>query len=99
MPKPGVFSAKSIDVSTGALTAYSLALAPSWIASHAPTTSMRPAPCSCAFLPAILVAVEVSAVRSFAGVSSIPFCLAAESSSALAPVACGEAIEVPWSIE
>jgi hypothetical protein len=27
------------------------------------------------------------------------FCLAALSSSAEAPAACGEAIEVPWSIE
>jgi hypothetical protein len=44
-------------------------------------------------------AVEVRAVRRVAGVSARCFCLAALSSSADAPVACGEAIEVPWSIE
>ncbi|CAM5384188.1 hypothetical protein SGLAM104S_03306 [Streptomyces glaucescens] len=44
-------------------------------------------------------AVEVSAVRRVAGVSSMPLRSAADSSSAAAPVACGEAIEVPWSME
>ncbi len=43
-------------------------------------------------------AVEVSAVRSFAGVRSMPFCSAALNSSAAAPAACGDAIEVPWSM-
>ncbi len=68
-------------------------------AFQASTTSMRPAPSSYACAPLMWWAVEVSAVRSVAGGSAMPFCLAALSSSAEAPVACGEAIEVPWSME
>ena len=87
-------------VSTGARTVNSCTSPCCFlICFQASTMSIRPAPCSYAWTPSIRVAVEVSAERSFAGVRSIPFCFALESSSAAAPVACGEAIEVPWSIE
>ncbi|CAM5442118.1 hypothetical protein STANM309S_05608 [Streptomyces tanashiensis] len=60
--------------------------------------SMRPEPCSCAATPGMRFAVEVSAVRRVSGESAMPFCFAAEISSALAPAACGEDIEVPLSM-
>ncbi len=86
-------------MSTGAFTVYVWALAPCRMDRQAATMSMRPAPSSYACTPWMWSAVEVRAVRSFAGVRSTPFCFAALSSSAEAPAACGEAIEVPWSIE
>ncbi len=98
MPKPGVFSAPDSAVETGALTVYSWAVAPSRRASQASLMSMRPEPCSYAWKPLICFAVLVSAVRRSAGASFMRFCLAAEISSAEAPAACGEAIEVPCSM-
>ncbi len=73
-------------------------MASSRIESQASSMFMRPAPSSYACTPLMWSAVEVRAVRSVAGVRSIFFCLAADSSSAAAPAACGEAIEVPWSM-
>ncbi|CAM5624291.1 hypothetical protein SCALM49S_06559 [Streptomyces californicus] len=60
---------------------------------------IRPEPWTCAGTSSMWPAVLVSAVRRSAGGSSMPFCFAAESRSAAAPAACGEAIEVPWSME
>jgi hypothetical protein len=65
---------------------------------HASTMFIRPTPSVYAWTPLMWSAVDVSAVRSFAGVRSTPFCFAADSSSAEAPAACGEDIEVPLSI-
>ncbi len=59
---------------------------------------MRPTPSSYACVPLMWSAVEVSAVRRAAGFSSKPLALAADSSSAEAPAACGDAIEVPCSM-
>lgn len=98
MPWPGFFRNWSIAVSTGASTVYSWAVAPLRIDRQASGMLIRPAPSSYACTPLMWSAVEVSAVRSFAGVSSMSACFAADSSSAEAPAACGEAIEVPWSM-
>lgn len=100
MPKPGVFRYGSSAVSTGAFTVYwagsaECSAAPWAICFHAAMMSMRPAPSSYAWRSLMWPAVEVRAVRSFAGVRSMPCCFAAESSSALAPEACGVAIDVP----
>ncbi|CAM5581278.1 hypothetical protein SCYAM73S_02560 [Streptomyces cyaneofuscatus] len=100
MPKPGSLSAKSIAVSTGAFTLYSCAGLPFLVMSfQAPTMSIRPEPWACAGTSLMWLAELVSATRRSAGGSSRSFCFAAESSRAAAPAACGEAIEVPWSIE
>ncbi len=85
-------------MSTGALTVNSLAFASPWMDSHAPRTSIRPEPWACAGTSEIFFAVLVSATRREDGVSLMPCCFAAESSRALAPAACGEDIEVPWSM-
>lgn len=77
---------------------YSWALAPRRIDFQASGMLIRPAPSSYACTPLMWSAVEVSAVRSFAGVRSTRACFAADSSSAEAPAACGDAIEVPWSM-
>lgn len=60
--------------------------------------SIRPVPCAYACSPRMRSAVEVSAVRSLAGGRAMFFCLAAERSSAEAPAACGDAIDVPCNI-
>jgi hypothetical protein len=70
----------------------------SWSRSQARPTSIRPLPWSAALYPGMKRAVELKAIRSWAAVWLVPVALAALSSSAAAPVACGAAIDVPLNI-
>lgn len=83
---------------TGASTEYAVGFGPFASSFHAAGTETRPAPCAYAGWSGRYVAELVSADRIPAGDTLTCEADAAESRTATAPAACGEAIDVPLNM-